>query len=108
MSRESAHCPHSTRAYLILSGGGVFGRDQRLITRRGMISVVAVVSSIDAENGYHGEMPLPRRVVRLCQKAGHVQGHFFESHERKPSSFHMFQRTLGGTAETLSGRRPKR
>ena len=33
--------------------GCVFGRAQRLITRRGMISGVAVVSSGDAENGHH-------------------------------------------------------
>ena len=32
--------------------GCVFGRDQRLITRRANISVVAVVSSADVENGH--------------------------------------------------------
>ena len=52
----------------------VFGRDERLITRRGMIMTrVAVVSSLDAENGYPGVSQT--REVRYGSAGATVQRH---------------------------------
>ena len=44
---------HSDLPYCV-GVGSVFGHDTCLITRRGVISGVAVVSSVDVGNGHHG------------------------------------------------------